>query len=519
MRFIIQLILLSSAIFSLAQPKYDDLDIVYGPMFRSAKRAVPTDFIGFDKSGFYVTYARGKHGQGDLMLAKFDYEFKPILEEDLHIQVDGGYARSANFFLKDNRLYQIAILSSYTKKGFYLQEIDQKTFEPGPHVLLATHQSDRSALSVSSWLSFSNDSSRMALAYNIPGGRNEPQKIAVQTLDNDLAMDWKQTFQLPFEDKLIDIKSFRSAADGTVYMLTKRYFDKRRNTRGGEVNYDYLIFSLRKDGRLDTVNVSSDDKYLRDVQFGLNDNGDLITAGFYSSKNNLTAGGAFYQRYNTLTKEVEASSYREFDIDFLTANLTEKKAERVKKKLEEGKGNTELPFYYIDEFYVKNDGSIQMIGEKRLITVNTVYSPYGSVTYTSYFYDDMVVVQIDPNGQIEWAERVAKKQQTVNDGAAFSSYGALVRDKSTILLYNDNDENVNYSGIGRVKMMKKGSQNLLMMAEVSADGEVERRGLIRQGDVDVRMRPVFGLQISDNEFLMFGHKDVKSQRFILFRYK
>ncbi len=514
MRNYISILFLLLGGISFAQDQFEGMSIEYGPLFKAQKRSVPTDFIGFDDSGFYVEYSKGKHGQGDLILAKFDQDLNPILEKDMNFMLGNQLAEVASFFRIDKSLYQLAITSSMESKEYYLQQIDTESFKTFSPKKIASLESKKINVNrSSSWLAFSNDSSKLSLSYTYPTGRNEEQKINAHVLDKDFNELWSNSFDLPYKDKLIDIKTLRVNDTGDLHILTKRFYEKRRERVGGEVNYDYLILTLKSDGSLDSLTIEADGKYLRDVQFGLSD--DLIIAGFYSDLNSALVGGAFYTRYNMDQKAVISQSFKEFDIDFLVTNMKEKKADRIKKKIEDGK-DVELPSYKIDEFYYDNEGNTLMIGEKRLITVNYVYTQYGTTSYTTYDYGDIVTVKIDKAGEISWANRVAKNQVTINDGALLSSYGALVTDDKTVLLFNDNEENASYNGVGKVKQMYKGSNNMLMMAKVDNTGNVTRQGLFKQSEADVRVRPAFSVQTGENEILVFGHKGLKHQRFIRF---
>jgi hypothetical protein len=178
-----------------------------------------------------------------------------------------------------------------------------------------------------------------------------------------------------------------------------------------------------------------------------------------------------------------------------------------------------LPSYYIDEIRVMADGTTKMIGEKRQVITNTVCTQYGCTTYYTYYYEDIIVVQIDPSGNIEWAKRIAKRQITTNDNAVLSSYALLNRENETILLFNDNGANALYNGVGKVAAMQKGSENVAMLVRIDDEGNIQRKGLVKQGEVDVRIRPALSQQLNDTELLVFGHQGLKNQRFILIKVK
>jgi hypothetical protein len=519
MKKMLLIICLSSFYLSLAQPKYDGLEIVQGPLFGVKKRSVPTRFVGHDKSGFYIEYSKGKFGQGNLILQKFGYDLKPIKEQELSFNTAAGKAESWMIFKIGSKIYSCASSGSFIGKNFYFQEINSDNLNVGEPKLIGSVSSESSSVaSLVSRIGFSKDSSFVSLIYTIPTRRADAEKLGVKTFDKNLEAIWENEYELPYTNKLLDPQKYLVTHDGSVFILAKRFFDKRREKIAGQVNYDYLLLKLLSDGSVDSINIQSEGKFLRGMNVDITPTGDVVSGGFYSEKGNALTGGAYYMRINGQTKEVVTSSFRPFDVDFFIANMKEKKAEKLKEKIEEGK-DVELPSYYIDEFRTSADGSTQMIGEKRQITVNTVYSPYGSYTYYSYFYDDIAVVQIDPNGEIQWAERVAKKQHTTNDNAAYSSYGAMTRANETVFFFNDNAKNALYDGVGKVAAMAKGEDNMLMMVRMDKEGKMKRTGLMRQGDADIKIRPIFSHQLNEKEFLIFGHQGVKTQRFFLMSFK
>lgn len=509
--------MLSGAMFS--QNHAEDIEVAYGPMFNAAKRSVPTQFVGADDSGFYVIYSRGKYGNGAKIMYKFGYDLKPKNNKPLSTRMGGINSETAAVFQIDQKLYHISSITQGIEKRFYLQNINPNQLTQTTPVELDRFETGgKSANASTTAITTTQDSSRISFIYSIPSRRKENEAFGVNVFDREMNQLWKGTFELPYENRLLELQNYKIDDEGTVYMLGKRYFNKKRDKVDGVVNYDYLLFSLERNGDLDSLKISSQGKFLRSMQVTLAGDGDIISTGFYSDRNTGNIGGAYYLRIDGESKEVKHSSFKEFEIDFLTANMTERKAKRTKKRLEQGR-NVELPFYKIDDLITQADGSVTMIGEKRQIVVTTSYAGYTAITTTSYYYDDILVVDISPDGEINWANRVAKKQWTVNDNAAYSSYATMVRPQEIVLIYNDNAENLFYDGVGRVAPMRKNSSTVVMAARVGEFGDVKRAGLFRRGEAEIKIRPVFAHQLDEDEMLIFGHRELRNQRFVILKFK
>ncbi|MEM6830966.1 MAG: hypothetical protein AAF551_10665 [Bacteroidota bacterium] len=342
------------------QPRFNDFEVELGPFFKVSKRSVPVAFIGADPSGFYLTYARGKTGLGKRSIAKFGYNLQLIEELELSQTLGGVLAYSKTAFIIDNKLFHFLVSTDYSKQKIYLQEIDKQNMRYQEAQLVTVISDVRSSYYSDSFVRFASDSSYLAYIYTIPNRKKDKEKIGIHVFNRKMEEQWNRQFELPYTNKLLDLETYRVDTGGGVHVLGKRYYDKRKDERNNEVNYDYLLFSLDRSGTIDSFKIETEGKYFRDMQVDFSERGDIISAGFYSDKGSAFAGGAYYLRIDTSTWETITSSFKEFEMDFITQNMRSGKAERLKKKIEKGK-DVELPFFHIDEFIVGDDGSTQII--------------------------------------------------------------------------------------------------------------------------------------------------------------
>ncbi|MEM7296936.1 MAG: hypothetical protein AAF391_01585 [Bacteroidota bacterium] len=502
-----------------AQPKLQDYEIKPGPFFKVAKRSVPIQFIGYDDTGFYMAYAKGKTGFGEVSLSKFGFNLQLDKELILASDIGGEKAYSSNIFMLGGEIFQFTRSTTLSSKKVYLQKIDKEGWKlEEPRLVAEILDEGRSAYYSDMSTHFSQDSSYIALVYTIPNKRKENEAFGVHVFDKSLNELWSQRFELPYTNKLIDLTTHRITSEGDLYILGKRFYDKRREKVAGQINYDYLLMSFDKTGAIDSFKIESEGKYLKDMQIDIAPSGDIISAGFYSDNGRAFVGGAYYMRINNETQQVVQSSFKEFEEGFLLQNLTEGKAKRIKKKLDKGK-DVELPFFFIDEFFVEEDGTTKIIAEQRHIYTVTTYTQYGSISTTHFDYDDMMLLEIGPDGEFSNTIRVAKNQHTVNDRAAFSSYSAAYNKDNLYLVFNDNAQNVDYNGVGRVAPMQKNSTTMVMIARIDDEGNIVRDALFDRGDVETKVRPALCTQLNATEMLLFGHKGLKTQRFFLLKFK
>jgi hypothetical protein len=454
-----------------------------------------------DDTGFYMVYSRNAAGKGSHYLYKFGFDLKLQKEINLSSNI-GGYAdsRSQKVLMLDDKMYQLMYTSFSDKRVFYVQSIDNNLSLNEPKKIAQFVTPGRNPRSSRTFVYTNKDSSYVALIYTIPNKRKENETFVVNVFDKQMDKVWSQQYQFPYESRLLDLQEFRIDENGEVYVLAKRNF---ADPIEGAVNYEYILFSLQREGELDAFKINSEGKFLRDMKLEFTSAGDVVSAGFYSNVNESGTGGAFYLRLNTKTKSVESSSFKEFDIDFLIHSLTESKANRVKKRAEKGR-TRELAHYFIDELIPKPDGSVLMVGEKRHVFSRQT-SGGGFIEY--YHYDDLVVVSIDPNGELQWTKRIAKRQHSVNDGAIYSSYARMMVGDELTFVFNDNVRNPNSNA------------SLVTAASVGQLGEVRRSALFNGAKAQIKIRPALAYQLNDSEILLFGHKEVRNQRFVIVKFQ
>lgn len=497
-----------------------EVEVGFGPMFSVAKRSVPTQFVGADGSGFYVVYSRGKLGDGRRYLHKFGYDLEPKQSIKLSSKIGSVNTRSQRVIMLDGKLYQIAQATSGNQRSFYVQAISPDDLSTIKTEFIGNIRSQGRDVSRSrTFISISRDSAYVTLAYTIPNQAKDNESFVVNVFDKQMNQLRTEQYSFPYENRLLDLQEFRVDEQGNVYALGKRNFNSQRDRVGGLANYEYILFNLGNEGEVTETRMDGQGRFLTDMKVQITPDGDIVSAGFYSDFNTNGAGGAYYLRMDGETKAVISSSFKAFDIDFMVQNMTERKAERVQRRLREGRQRNELPHYDIDELIAMPDGSVRMIGEQRLEFTTSYGAGDSFIIQTHYHYDDMVVVSISPNGEIDWAQRIAKRQRTVDDRAAFSSYALMVRDNDLSLYFNDNANNLDYNGVGRIALMAKNANTVVMSAQVGQFGDVKRSGLFRRGEANIRIRPVFAHQLDEDEMLIFGHRELRNQRFVLLKYK
>jgi hypothetical protein len=496
-----------------------DFSVKWGKELDAPRRSSLSDIVGYDASGIYTVKERYRGvlaGGNDYTLEHYDSDFAPTKTMDLEIEEDGNKAE-VNFLLHiKSRLYLFYSISDQKEKKntLFLKEVDKKTLQPKMEkrkVGEIDYKGKSKRNNGDFRFRVSRDSSKVLVFYSLPFEKDEPEAFGFNVLDDKLNSLWEKNVTIPYEDELFDVESFRVDNSGNAYLLGLNYKDKRKSKRRGLPNYNYEIFAYTDKGKnVKQYPISLEDRFLTDMQIEVLDNKNLVCAGFYSDKGTFSVRGTYFLVVDPVSKAIKTKSFKEFTLDFITQNMTEKEAKKVAKKEAKGE-DTELYEYDLDKLLVGKDGSAMLIGEQYYMRVQTISTGRSTTQVYHYYYNDIITVKINPAGQIEWAQKIPKTQHTVNDGGFYSSYTMALLKGKVCFFFNDNPKNLTGDVKGKPANYN-GKQSVVVMVSLDQKGNPTKQPIFNTVDVDVITRPKVCEQISNKEVILFGQRK-KNQQF------
>jgi len=496
-----------------------------GKEFKASRKSSLSDIVAHDATGIYVTKQRFRSslaGTNSYTLEQYDNVFNLIQSSDLEIEEEGHECRVEYFLHLQNRLY---VFYSYAnnkekKNSLFVSEINKKTLRPDgkKKKIGEIDYSGNSRRNDGNFdIRVSRDSSKILVEYALPFDTDEPEQFGFNVLDEELNSLWEKSVTLPYKDQLYDVESIRVDNQGNVYLLGIVYKDKHKDKRKGKPNYSYEVIACRDKGNsLTQYPVSLEDKFITDMQIQILDNNNLICAGFYSKEGTFSIRGTYFLTIDAETKAIKTKSIKEFDLDFITQNMSEREANRAVRKEKKGE-EAELYEYNLDNLLVGKDGSAILIGEQYYVTTYTTTSRMNGVTTTHtttyYNYNDIIAVKVNAAGQIEWAEKVAKTQHTSDDGGFFSSYTLAIVNGKICFIFNDSPKNLDKAAANSGKTYNFRANNLVVVvASLDRNGKETRQPIFSSVDLEVIARPKVCEQISNKEVILFGQRR-KTQQF------
>lgn len=532
MKRIILLLTFSLALSStiIGQEKSNKVNIKWGPEQKESKKSTLSDIIGHDETGFYAlkTQLKNLGFSAIITLEHFNKELEKTKSVEIELKEKKNYKRLEGVYQLNNKLYLLTSIIDKKNKinRLFIETINKQTLQlnnDSKEVASIDYATHRKFNAGTFNYKLSRDSSKVLIYYNLPYEKGKKEKFGFQVYDNLLNKLWEKEVELPYLEELFEVENYRVTNEGNVYLLGVIFKEKRRVKRQGEPNYKYQVLSYTNNGNtLTEYPIVVEDHFLTDMIITINENKDIICGGFYSAKGTFTVKGSYFLKIDGKTKEIKAKSFNEFGIDFITQNMTERQEKKSKKKAEKGK-KPELYKYYLDEIILKDDGGAVLIGEQfYIVTVTHTYTnPNGgtTTTYTNYYYyNDIIVVNIDSDGNIVWTEKVPKRQRTVNDGGFYSSYTTTVVNDKIYFVFNDNPKNIEYKGEGKIYNFNRSKESLVVIVEMNSEGKQSREALFSAKEVEVLIRPKVCEQISKTELILFGQKK-KTHKFARVTFK
>jgi hypothetical protein len=513
--------------------KNTPFEVKWGKGFEGAKRSYLQDLIGHDQTGFYVTTGKQKTGEptdGSYQIQYFGHDLTLKRSKEIELKTDGRYESIEAFAQLRNEIYLFTSQANFKtkKQSLYVRKLNKATLDAEPKGRRVAEMPTPSGLVINPGnlgnfsVRLSHDSTRVMIFYALPYKKGEPEKFGVHVFDDALAELWHRDIMLPYRDELFGFVSMKVSNDGQVFILGKYYKDKAKEVRQGKPNYEYKILSYSAtDTKGREYSVKVGEKFVTDMQIGLLDNGDVACAGFYSDEGTNSIRGTFFLRIDGSTAQIESSNFKEFDIDFLTQNMTDRQAEKLKKK-EERDGDVEMYEYDLRELVMREDGGVVMMGERYFVhrSSYTTYNNGVPTTHTNitYNYEDIIAVSVNAGGTIDWARILPKRQTSGGAGTFYFSYLLGVVGDKLYVLYNDDPKNIDFKMPGKPKVLAGTEESIIMVNQIDATGKVTRYPIFSSFGADVSFWPTVSEQVSENELILFA-KRKRDQQFVRITFK
>ncbi|MEX0967862.1 MAG: hypothetical protein WD077_11530 [Bacteroidia bacterium] len=482
-------------------------DIKWGEVIKASSKSHLSYIIGSDDQGFYALRTRSGNllRSEEYSIERFNSSMNMEFSKEIELpEYKGDKVSLERIMLAQDQLVLFTSLLD-KRNNQYLAFLNQVSPDGALSKMRTVDQIEGEKKLKTAGFNFtmSADQSKILVYHDNPYDKRGEESFAFKVLDNNLEELWQRDVQLPYSDKEIGISQYRVDNDGNIYVLASRNLAKSEREKG-DASHEYILFNFKKgEETLTEYNLNLGQQVISEITINVdNEEGQIICAGFYSERSVAGLKGTFFLRINRESKEVEVQSVKEFDRDFLALFMSEKRAKKGK----------ELYNYDLHNLIIRKDGGAVLVGEQYYVRVSTSTSSNGVTTTTyHYYYNDIIVVNINPDGGIDWINKVAKRQHSVNDGGYYSSYALLVGDESLHFIFNDHKKNQENYDLKKIKVLNNPRKGITTIASLSAAGEVKKKPLFNIKDQDVITRPKSCKSFGDNQLILYGIRGRNTQ--------
>ncbi len=528
--FLILLLCLLAQFQMQAQLKSGKVEVTWGEGQNSSRKVVFDDIIGSDESGIYVIKKMFK-GNSPLLIERYNH--KMILEKSLPTKIGGkkderSYEYGAQI---DGKLFLFTTMLDRKSKTIllFMQHIDSKTLKPSDKLTKVGtigYSIGSKVNSGSFTYQISADEKRILIYYSLPTKKGENKKFFYHMYDSNLNKLWEKKIALSYQQELIEVVDIEISKNGDLFLLSRIFQNEVTDEIKGRPNYHYQISAYSNNGNtIKQYPIFLGDRFITDMKIVLNDNGDIICGGFYSDSGTMSINGSYFLKINLESKEIISINFKEFGLDVITQNMTDKQKQKAKRREARGK-DIEFFQYDLNDIVLLENGGAILIGEQYFFRVATYNDSQGNLRTTShYFYNDIIVTSINARDQISWTERIAKRQHTINDGGFYSSYSLLIANDQLNFIFNDNINNLVTSKItigkakGAVYVFSRNSKtSTAALVQIDSDGRQVKEALFNAKDTEILICPKVSEKISNKEMVIYG-RNGSTEQFGLIKFK
>lgn len=270
----------------------------------------------------------------------------------------------------------------------------------------------------------SPDKSKILFYYLKKVKFREKVKLNVAVYNQNLELEWKRKIALPTQRKYTLVEKLIVDNNGSVFFKSREYKNnKGRDNYKGKVNYNIKIYGFTNKGNdkahytLKQKNVNLSTKHI----IWSTKPGIINFLGLYGPLPKNIRFGWDFERYQ---------GYFHEQIDFNTQIISPPK----KHPFPNDFPNENISLSIDSVIYNPNTGNSTLIMEDA-----GTYISEGGIRRTNYFNKDIICLQLNEDGEMNWHHIIHKRQD--NKSPKFQSYAFFSTNDNTYIYFNDRKYN------------------------------------------------------------------------------
>lgn len=481
-------------------------DLEYGAIFKG-KESFSYYMGEIDGTSYVNAYTPGR-GNDDMVALLDDNMNIEVKEIEIEYLGEKHDLESVKIFREKVFVFTSTYDKKSDEKAYYFGQLDKKSMRlKGDMNLISKEIASKKRRS--GGIDIRKDSTHLMAFIHLPfvEGSKETLKFMIFEEGDDLPKEYN--IELPYSEEGFSI--YRMLLKKKLYIQGGEWIEGESGKRKDrEYKRHFFSIDLETNEVMD-YDYDLGDDIISDHRFIVDDEGNIMIAGFYSHNTSSGVQGIFYLQIDGDTKKVSTTTKEQFSEDFMLSNYSDKQQAKIKKKAEKKDREIQMYNYDLDHLILNEGGGVTMVGERYYTrTVTTTDSNGNRRTTTYYYYGDIITCSVNAQGEIMWVTRVPKNQVTSNDGGYYSSYSMFVDGDKIHFLYNDHIDNQEKTRSGEMRSYRFGKNGCITLGTVFSDGLTSREVLIGE-KMQLFLRPKIYRQLNDEELLVLLVKKKQKQ--------
>ncbi len=514
-----------------AQKADQNITLSWGEEYVLPKKHEDLGFVGNEKDGYIQI---GHKHDASLSFQKFDNKLHLVSEKEAELtEMPSHYDSECMLQIGEKSFWFFSTWDrSENREGLYAQEIDLATgmLKGAAKEILHSTKLVKFQLfsggagldygygSTNKWkVYYSYDKSKILVKYRARLNKRDDDsnnEFGLFVFDTNLNLIWGRETEMSIEGVTLNNEDYQVDNQGNVYTMA--------NQRNKESRLNELAVLKWSKGEEKPQVIPFDfaGKYVSSAIISEDPKGEIIVSGYYS-KNRIggDVDGVFIQKLNTATNKMEniKKGLYEFPLDVLKSYESARTRRRIERKSK--KNGAEAPNLKLKDVSIKEDGSIQVIGEESHVVYTTNYNGRTTTTTVTYYYDDIMAMSIAPDGELQWVKKIPKEQRGSGRGGGFKMFGGGSSDvvgemsykqftfkKNCYFFFMDHKDNLELRPNETPSTFVDGKKGVMVVVKVDEHGKMTKSELFNTKEEKIRLTVTDFDEAGDNQIIVRGRE-------------
>ena len=388
------------------------------PLTNENVKAKIKQIIRTDESGFYALRETNSFLNKKCWIEKFDLDYNQVFTKEFDVN-EGimGKSLTYRFMLPSKEKFLLFYDSwdkSQMKASLMVRKINLDGELEKDQVELEMMTAQKQMNSGTYRAVTSPDKTKLLVLSEFPYEKGTMEKVRLSVFDAlTLKKIWSKDITLNYESKRTLNNEILVDNNGNAFLLKLIDGEKQR--------FEHVLFTLNSANQTWKSNtIFQDERLFTSHLFKMDAEGNVVIAGFYSTKNERKLEGTYYVRCE---KDLVAAAtvYEPFGVAFLSQHMSAKKA---------AEPNAHIGEQQLKDLVFLSDGASILIAENAYTTTTSYPSAGGAaakpITKYNYIYEAGLFFCLEKNGKKRWANTIKKNQSELELDEEQNQFGSFV---------------------------------------------------------------------------------------------